>query len=397
MNKTIPMILFWAFLSGALSAQSNINPDISLIGLFNTKTDFIKNSPEYHNLKFEMPDFELFIDGYLNPYSKAAANISFEGGKFSAEELYAEVLRGLPLDLQIKAGKFLVGFGKINTQHPHAWPFLDRPLFHQVYFGPGGFNDIGVNFSLALPTESFYSNLDLGVYNGDAIGASELPNPDDAEALQTLRGTSPIFSGRLGTFFNLSDYSNLELGLSSSYGIHAKLDFNSLNNGIFSTDKKSLPYLYTGLDFKYKYKPDSYTAFTLQGEALWNHRSVLRHQSFPGSLISEDYKTTINTAGAFIFADYLFSKQFSIGAKYDFTYGIVGDVASYSSLSNDDRNKTHGISEWFSYYPVEETLAVRLGLQHLFFSYADGRTRDPETTVTLQMLFSLGPHKAHPF
>ncbi|MCK7516793.1 MAG: hypothetical protein MZV64_03260 [Ignavibacteriales bacterium] len=78
-------------------------------------------------------------------------------------------LRGLPLDMQIKAGKYLVGFGKLNTIHPHAWHFIERPLFHQIFFGGEGFNDIGVNFSFILPTESFYSNLDLGIYKGDKL------------------------------------------------------------------------------------------------------------------------------------------------------------------------------------------------------------------------------------
>jgi len=115
-----------------LRSQSSINPDISLIGTFNTFTNFTKGTPEYGKLNFEDPEMELFVDGYLNPYARAAANIAYEGGQFGIEELYGNILRGLPLDMQIKAGKFLVGFGKINTIHPHAWPFLERPLYHQV-------------------------------------------------------------------------------------------------------------------------------------------------------------------------------------------------------------------------------------------------------------------------
>jgi hypothetical protein len=71
--------------------------------------------------------------------------------------------------MQIKAGKYLVGFGKINTIHPHAWQFIERPLFHQVFFGEEGFNDIGANFSFILPTESFTVVLDLKHLQGDAI------------------------------------------------------------------------------------------------------------------------------------------------------------------------------------------------------------------------------------
>ena len=160
-------------------SQSNVNPDISLIGTFNTFTDLTKGSPDKGKLIFETPEMELFVDGYLNPYAKATGNISYEGGEFSVEELYAEIVRGLPLDVQIKAGKYLVGFGQLNIVHAHAWAFIGRPLFHQIYFGPEGFNDIGVNFSFILPTTSFYSTLDLGIFKGDAIGKNEVTTPDE--------------------------------------------------------------------------------------------------------------------------------------------------------------------------------------------------------------------------
>ena len=60
-------------------------------------------------------------------------------------------------------------------------------------------------------------------------------------------------------------------------------------------------------------------------------------------------------------------------------------------------NKTNGISGWFGFYPVEETLALRLGIQHLFFDLASNAVKDGDTSLTLQLLFSLGPHKAHQF
>lgn len=394
--KNILLFLLVLFLITNIHSQSNVNPDISLIGTFNTFTHNIKGTPEYGKLNFETPSMELFVDGYLNPYSRATANIAYEEGEFGVEELYAQILRGLPLDMQIKAGKYLVGFGKLNTIHPHAWHFIERPLFHQIFFGGEGFNDIGVNFSFILPTESFYSNLDLGIYKGDAIAKTEVLDPEDANSYLDLRGNSPIFVGRLSSFFDLDDYTNLEVGLSSSYGVHTKKDFNTLGDSSAELANKSLKYFYGGIDFKIKYKPDSYSALTVQGEGLINNRQVFR-QGDIGVNIPIETSEKINSLGGFIFIDYLFSKQFSVGAKYDFTYGIIGDKPSFSSLSNDDKNKTQGITGWFGYYPIEETLAFRFGVQNLSFKYDNGTSRDSETKVTIQMLFSLGPHKAHPF
>jgi hypothetical protein len=216
------LIFYFLLINSIAFAQSNTNPDISLIGTFNTFTNFNEDTPEYGKINFDIPSFELYIDGYLNPYARATANIAFEEGKFSAEEVYANIVRGLPLDIQIKAGKYLLSFGKLNLVHPHAWPFINRPLFHQVYFGEEGFNDIGANFSFILPTEDFYTTLDLGVYKGDAI--SNNTGGEDADPNE-VRGNSLIFVGRFGSFFPMGDFSNLDIGLNGSYGNYAKSSF----------------------------------------------------------------------------------------------------------------------------------------------------------------------------
>lgn len=378
-------------------AQTTINPDISAIGTFNTFTNFIKDTPEYGKLNFDIPEFELFVDGYLNPYARATFNVAFHEGEFHAEEIYAQVVRGLPLDVQIKAGKYLLGFGKINTVHPHAWSFIYRPLYHQIYFGDEGFNDIGADISFILPTADIYTTLELAIFKGDALTnehhhEDEHETEEEEEHYEMDRGNSPIFVGRLGSFFSLGDFSNIEVGLSGSYGVYTKADFYSSDDSTALPDNKSLNYFYGGLDFKYKYRPDSYTSFTVQGEALWNRRTVLREDDF-----GLDVQKNINTFGAFIYLDYQFNKIFSVGTKYDFTYGIIGDEPNFNTLASDDQNMTSGIEGWLGYYPFEETLALRLGVQHLMFSYADGSERDGETTINLQLIFSLGPHKAHPF
>lgn len=377
-------------------SQSNINPDISLIGTFNTNIDLTNSSPDKGKIIFENPSLELFIDGYLNPYARATGDIAYEDGEFSVEELYANIVRGLPLDVQIKAGKYLVDLGQLNLVHPHAWAFVGRPLFHQVFFGPEGFNDIGFDFSFILPTTSFYSTVDVGIFKGDAIGKNEVTTPDDQESIAAHRGKSPVFVGRLGTFFELGDYSNIGIGLNGSYGVHAISDLNLSGNSNAKLTSKTLNYTYLGLDFKYKYRPDDYTTLTIQGEGMLNRRDILRNGAF-GIDIPIQSMESITGYGAFVYLDYLIKKSYSFGLKYDYTNGIVDDAPGFNTLSNDDQNSTQGITTWFGYYPIEETLAFRLNLQHLFYNYANGTSRDGSTSVTLQIIFSLGPHKAHPF
>lgn len=388
-------LLFLLLMPAICLPQSNINPEISLIGTFDTYTNFNSNAPGYNNLNFALPTMELVAEGSLNPYSKAAAVVSYDES-FFVEELYAQIESGLPLGLKVKAGKFLVPFGKVNTLHTHAWPFLERPLFHQIYFGPDGFNDIGVDLNFNLPIGKTYTSLDLGLYKGDAIGKSEALHPDDQESIRAVRGVSPVFQGRLGSFFNVSNYSNIEAGVDASYGIHSKNLFSINGDGLPPYETKSLYYMYLGVDFKYKYKPDENTALTIQGEGLWNHRDAARFD-ISGGFHRYDLKKKINTFGAFLYFDCLFLKQFSTGAKYDFTYGMPGDFPYDFTLSNDDVDKTHGISAWVSYYPVEEILALRLEVQHLIFDVPIYLPRNSESKLTLRMLFSLGSHKAYPF
>ena len=75
------LIFYCLIFNSIILSQSNVNPDISLIGTFNTYTNFIKDTPEYGKLNFDIPSFELYIDGYLNPYARATANIAFERHK----------------------------------------------------------------------------------------------------------------------------------------------------------------------------------------------------------------------------------------------------------------------------------------------------------------------------
>ncbi|MCH8325565.1 MAG: hypothetical protein IIB83_03230 [Bacteroidetes bacterium] len=392
---TIFSILFFYI---QVKPQSNVNPNISLIGTFNTQTFLGKDVIDKGKLIFNSPELELFIDDYLNPYARGTVDISFEDGIFGVEELYVSIVRGLPLDIQIKAGKYLVGFGKLNQVHAHAWPFINRPLFHQIYFGSEGFNDIGFNFSFILPTESFYSSLDLGIFKGDAISKTEVADPDNSDMVNNWRGTNPIFVGRLVSFFTLSDYANIEVGLNASYGVHAKSE-NYIKPGFeLGLADNTLNYFYGGLDFKYKYRPNQYTALTIQGGGLLNHRDALgiyTSTGFPPNILNQN---SINTFGGYLYLDYAFKKQFSVGVKYDYTDGIIGDNPSFYSLSNDNQNHTQGISGWFGFYPVEHTLIFRLGVQHLSFTTKLGRIKkESETSITLKMIFSLGPHKAHPF
>lgn len=282
------------------------------------------------------------------------------------KSLYATVVRGLPLDLNIRLGKYRVDFGKLNTVHPHAWPFISQPLSQARFLGEEGLNDLGISASVLLPTGDVYSKLTVDLLRGNAIRGTI--------GLTDTTGEKPFYanSARLTSFFSLTDESDLELGLSGLTGIHDP----------YYRDR----FWYLNFDFKYKYRPNMYTSLVVQGEYLYNTRAATQNPA--GNLFvnanGDPTSQTITSSGLFIFADYQFFKLWSIGARYDW---------SQSPYSRAD--KAAGAAIFAGYYPVEETLGLRLEYQYV-------KSETPlqskaVNTIALQVLFSLGPHKAHPF
>lgn len=350
------------------AAQTTLNPDISVIPRFLVVTNDGENlaagKREWSTPDLQFQELELALQAYLNPYARGDIYLTLQGpdiesAKLGLEEASLTVLRGLPLDLNVRAGKYRTEFGKLNILHPHAWPFITQPLVLDRFLGEEGLNDLGVSVSALLPTGEVYTRLTMDLLRGLSIPA--------AAGIEDTTGGKPsyAFSGRLSSFFTLSDLSDLEVGLSGLTGIHDP----------YSRQR----FWYADLDFKYKYRPSTYTSLQVQGEFLLNARTAMQNREFiplPGSRIT--------SYGFYVFADYQFVKIFSIGARYDWTE---------DPYSTSDRGR--GVAVFFGYYPVEETVVLRLQYQNTV-TLANGSSSSVNW-FGLQLMFSLGPHKAHAF
>jgi hypothetical protein len=368
-------LLMAAAVSNVCVSQTTVNPDISVIPRFLIETNdgekLAQGKREFSQPDFQFQELEIAIQSYLNPFSRADVILTVPGpdiekASLGIEELYATVFRGLPLDLNLRFGKYRVEYGKLNMVHPHAWPFITQPLSQARFLGEEGLNDLGLSASILLPTGDIYTKLTVDVLRGGSIA--------NVAGINDTTGGKPFYanSARLSSFFTLSDESDLEVGLSTLTGIHDP----------YNRDR----FWYANGDFKYKYRPGMYTSLVLQGEYLYNTRPASQNPAFiPFSNAAGTPETrTINSSGMYVYADYQFFKLYSIGARYDW---------SQSPYSTDD--KATGVSVFAGYYPVEETLGLRLEYQHV-------TTETPVAskavnTIALQVLFSLGPHKAHPF
>lgn len=365
MKRSELKIIFFSllFVQATVLSQSSLNPDISIIPRFRVESNDAANlleKREFSRPEFTLEEFEVALQAYLNPYARADIFLSkpgFGDEPIEIEEAYATILRGLPLDLNVRAGKYLAEFGKLNTLHPHAWPFLDKPLSLERFLGEEGLNDLGISVSFLLPTGDLYTKLTVDVLRGNSIpGGAGFDLPDDVKPYYAN-------SARLMAFFPVGENSDLEAGISGLTGIH--------------NAEARHRFYYGNLDFKYKWKPDAYTSFTLQGEALLNSRKILSDDGIGTE--------SLTSSGLYVFGDYQFLKSFTLGALYDWTQ---------SPYSKED--KAQGVAFFAGFYPVEETIALRFQYKHTRFETPGGEPISVNS-VALQFIFSMGPHKAHPF
>jgi len=146
-------------LDGLVAAGSSSDPDVPNLQL---------GSHDPSRRGFTLQNMELVFSGAVDPYFTAQANIVFvespEGEtEIELEEIYATT-SSLPHNLQARAGHFFTEFGRLNTQHPHSWDFVDQPLSHARMFGSDNLRSSGARLSWLMPV-SFYSELLLTVQN----------------------------------------------------------------------------------------------------------------------------------------------------------------------------------------------------------------------------------------
>jgi hypothetical protein len=348
-------------------AQTTLNPDISAVGEMFTFTHDDENRPnEKEKLNLSSPELELVVGGYLNPYARADAVIAWhEGTNAEIEEFYATILRGLPLNLNLRAGKYLLEFGRLNPVHPHAWSFSKRPLVHEHFFSEEGINDVAIRASFLLPTGNAYTELMAAVLKGDVLAGHH-----HEEVVSDEHESEPVhpgFFGRITSSLAVSDGAELALG-------------TSVINSVFDAEEpEALRAWLVGLDAKYKYKPSSYSTLLIEAEG------ITRIDDQP------DTDDKIKSHGFYGYVDYRFAKKYNLGAIFEWAKhkSLVEDTLLGDFVEEEETNR-YGLFAGFA--PIEETTLVRL-IGH----WTEPKNEDGFWELGLQFVFSLGPHKAHNF
>ncbi len=374
-------------LAAAGAAAQNLNPDISVIGDVRAFTTNDPEDPKEGKLQLDLQSVELALQGYLNPFARADVYIGYHNGSLEIEEAYATILRGLPGGLQLRAGKYRVDFGKLNLLHPHAYSFLDTPLLHQAYLGEEGLSDIGVNLNWQLPLGKSALTLSGNILKGDFARPHEHTEEHHAHSagqLLSLRAldeeehdhhhveTDLGYTQRLSLFLPTGTYAGVEVGLNALQG---KLD-------TLTGREVRL----TGADLKYRWAPNKYRSLTVQGEWIRSRRDVLHHHHHEEAhALNEGHEHHLerHSADGFLaFFDWRFAQRWNLGA--------IVERFDHPEEEGVTRKRAGAFA---GFQVMEESTMVRLLLRRTDGTGMTSAVRE----AVLQLVFSLGPHKAHWF
>jgi len=253
------------------------------------------------------------------------------------EEAYVTFLT-LPWNLTARAGKFRVGFGWANTQHPHSLPWVDYPLAVKNFLGHEGLFGVGGEVSWLAPWDRPYTELTYEAFRNESESVFGQEGCDGLVHLVHLRN-----------FFELSPSSTLEVGLSAATG-----------GGSSRTNME-------GIDLTYKWRPVG--------------RGLYRSLAWRTELLASQ-KRGRNAWGSYSGPEYQFARRWSVGVRYD-----------YSELPDCDDLHESAFSAYLT-FKQSERVFWRLGVMHSARNFERHGEKD-ETQVFLQLDISLGTHRPH--
>jgi hypothetical protein len=351
MQRSGPLAFLAFFTLSPAAFANSMNPDISVVG---QPAMVWSDASEASIPSLDPGEVEGVFDAALNPYARGTFILALGEEGLELEEGFFRLHRGLPAGLALKAGKYKVGLGRINTTHAHALPFAERFGVMADYLpGEEGFSDVGLSLSELLPLGGDASlTLAADWLQGDAFHAVR---EEEAELPTDTGSFRPAFAGSLTFSTLLGGRSPLDAGLSAVRGV------NDVSAGTAT--------LIADAFVKLRIRAAREDHLDLHGELVW------RQQEHPGQEPSR-------ALGGFAYGDYTFRRRFNLGASYEQFQPLDG-LAGWN----------RGAGAFVGFGLMEETTLFALDGRRAFA----GPDRDPETTLTLRAIFSMGPHKPHAF
>ncbi|SFV55995.1 Zinc-regulated TonB-dependent outer membrane receptor [hydrothermal vent metagenome] len=334
--------------------QQDFIPDIALILSASAVSRNIKNSeyegygidgfvdetdeiPFNKNRGFNLNYAEFSMHSAVGPYFDADAIFHLHPDEFEIEEAYITTKK-LPANLQIKAGAFRSGFGRINAIHAHAQHFMAQPLVYEALLGVEGIKDPGIALKWVAPTDTYIS-----------LGAEALQGSNELSFGEPEKNN--LYVGYLKTGFDLGENTTVLTGASIAKG---------------KTQQNQDSKLYGG-EFTLKHTLDSYSSINWQSEYLYRDKNSKKQAGFYSQLV------------------YDINSNWEVGTRYD---ALTKNVTNQP----DDLKKYSAIVQ---YKPFEFS-KLRLQYSH-DKSKSFGDKRKTEDFIGLEFLIEAGAHGAHAF
>jgi hypothetical protein len=326
---------------GGTTAFSKIfNPDIALIGNFLGAVGENEVNPAP---ALALDEVEATFQAVVDPYARADFFLAFSPEGVEIEEGFL-TLSSLPGGLLAKVGKFKQQVGKVNTLHPHALPWTDKPLMIENLFGAEeGLADAGVSVSKLILNPWMFLEATGEVYQGSS------------SLFQSYERSDVSWAARLRGYRDVTESTNVDLGASYASGTNdAGPDFTTQ---LF------------GVDATLRYRPlrrATYRRLLGRTELFWSRRA------------QED--ADVHAFGMYASGEYQFARRWFAGARYD-----------WSERAHDASLVDKGPSLLVTFWPSEFS---QVRGQYRRIRYAEGVTSNE---LLFQFLFSIGAHGAHVF
>lgn len=243
MYYLIFLCLVFSINTKAQTYSNQFNPAMSVNTLMLFQNSKVDNDEDGFQIQEVELQFSTDVDAYLSGHVSIGIHPSHDEHEEHDEELEEEehedehaeheshelhleeaYVKTIAFDgMGLRAGKFLLNFGKYNNIHTHAQPFIYRSYSQRELLSDEGLSLVGVGgeFLLPLPWFSDFS-LQIVEPSGESFGESK---------------HEMVYVSKLKNLWDLSDELTLELGLSHmSYSPKTTEDDNEFSTKLNAAD-----------------------------------------------------------------------------------------------------------------------------------------------------------------
>jgi hypothetical protein len=339
---------------------------------------------------FNLGESEVTLSANVDPMFSGQLTFSMDANNaLDVEEAFFRA-GGFAHGVNALGGRFLSSIGYLNSQHAHAWDFVDAPLVYQAMLG-GQYRNDGVQLKWLAPLDQY---VELGVELGR--GAA-FPGND------RNRNGANAFAAVVHVGDDIGDSASWRAGISYLRTSAADRAFDDVDRaGVGVTNAFTRTSRMWIADAILKWAPQGNATqrnFKLQGEYFRRTESgTLTYDVLGASLgtLGGDYRGA--QSGWYVQGVYQFMPAWRAGLRYDRLDSGTPHIATVESgeLSAAD------FARLISYSPSRATAMVDWSpseVSRLRLQLAQDKSRPGATDrqLFIQYIMSLGAHGAHTF